>query len=67
MNMIKEICNECGESVKFGEKSRKYLNRVFDFNDYECRRNEMKKPFPEGEFICYECDRKIRELEYVRN
>ncbi len=58
--MGKEICNECGESVKLGEKNGKYINRVTDFNDYKYRKNKMDKPFPQGEFICCECDEKIR-------
>lgn len=49
-----EQCNECGRSVKFG--SGLFINRVLDFNDCEYRKNEMSKPFPEGDFICCECD-----------
>ena len=54
----KEICNECGNSAKFG--SGLYVNRVIDFNDYEDR-IEMLKPFPEGEFICSECEKKLKQ------
>ncbi len=53
-----EICNECGKSVKFG--SGLYVNRVIDLNDYEDR-IEMLKPFPEGEFICPECEEELRQ------
>ena len=49
----KEICNECGASVKFG--SGHFVNRVPDLNDHETR-FEMGKPFPQGEFICSKCD-----------
>src|ERR1035437_482116 len=49
----KEICNECGESVKVG--SGHFVNRVPDLNDLETRL-EMGKPFPQGEFICSKCD-----------
>lgn len=56
--MEKEICNECGNSVKFG--SGLYVNRVHDFNDKEYR-IEMGKPFPEGDFICIECDETLTE------
>jgi len=31
-----------------------------DFNDDEIRK-EMRKPFPEGDFICPECEEVIRE------
>ncbi|MBI4712268.1 MAG: hypothetical protein HY762_03040 [Planctomycetes bacterium] len=51
--MRKEICNECGRSVKLGSGS--FVNRVIDFNEIEDR-VEMGKPFPEGDFICIECD-----------
>ena len=53
-----EICNECGESVAKG--SGKFVNRVPDLNTTEERR-EMRKPHPEGTFMCAECDSKIRE------
>lgn len=56
--MEKEICNECGRSVKFG--TGLYVNRVVDFNEFEDR-IEMLKPFPEGEFICSECEETIKE------
>lgn len=56
--MEKEICNECGNSVKFG--SGLFVNRIPDFNEYEDR-VEMNKPFPEGEFMCVECDEKLTE------
>ena len=56
--MGNEICNECGKSVKFG--SGKYVNRVPDLNDAEYRKEEMGKPFPEGDFVCAECDEKVR-------
>ncbi len=50
-----EICNECG-SVKWG--SGLFVNRVIDLDDYKTRK-EMGKPFPEGSYICRECDDKI--------
>jgi len=57
MNMSKnEICNECGRSVKFG--SGLFINRVPDFNSPEVRK-EMGKKYPEGDFICPECDEKF--------
>lgn len=48
-----ENCNECGRSVIFG--SGWYVNRVPDFNDKEIR-IEMGKSFPQGDFICSECN-----------
>ena len=48
-----EKCNECGRSVKFG--SGFFVGRIIDLNDYGYRK-KMNKPFPEGEFICIECD-----------
>ena len=53
MKVEKEICNECGVSVKFG--SGHFVNRVPDLNDLETR-IEMGKPFPQGEWICSNCD-----------
>lgn len=50
-----EICCECGESVRFG--SGKFINRVPSISDVK-ERKEMGFPYPEGEFICAECDLK---------
>ena len=55
-----ELCNECGRSVKAG--SGHFVNRVMDFNDYPTR-IEMGKLFPQGDFICAECDEEIRKEE----
>jgi len=52
----REICNECGRDVSWG--SGLYINRVVDLNNYKTKK-EMGKPFPEGEYICRECDEKI--------
>lgn len=54
-----DICNECGHSVKPG--SGRFVNRIPDLDDVETRR-EMGKPFPEGDFMCAEC-----EDEYYTN
>lgn len=48
-----EICNECGQSVKWG--SGNFINRIPDFNSPE-ERHEMGKPYPYGAFMCAECD-----------
>lgn len=48
-----EMCNECGKSVAFG--SGRFVDRVMDFNDLETRR-DMGKQFPEGDFICPQCE-----------
>ncbi|HMN23827.1 MAG TPA: hypothetical protein PKE38_04970 [Ignavibacteriaceae bacterium] len=53
-----EICNECGRDVKFG--TGLFINRVIDFNDIDIR-IEMGKLFPEGDFICINCDSKLEE------
>jgi len=52
----KEICNECGRSVAFG--SGWFVNRVPDLNSIE-ERIEMGKPFPEGGWLCAECEARI--------
>jgi hypothetical protein len=50
---MNEICNECGHSVRLG--SGRFVNRVPDLNKPEYRK-QMRKPFPEGDFICAECE-----------
>jgi len=50
-----EVCNECGRSVRLG--SGWFINRVPDLNEPQERRG-MGRPFPEGDFICAECDGK---------
>jgi hypothetical protein len=52
---MSEICFECGRSVKFG--SGRFVNRIPDGNDYEDR-VANGAPFPEGEWLCGECDEK---------
>lgn len=48
-----EICCECGDSVAAG--SGKYVNRVPELNDYVAR-VEMGREYPDGDFVCAECD-----------
>ena len=60
--MGKEICNECGTSVKWG--SGLFVNRVVDFNNTKYR-IEMGKPFPEGDFICIECEEAINNIMHT--
>jgi len=48
----KEICNECGKSVK--QDSGNFINRVPSGNTIEERRR-MNKPHPKGGFICRDC------------
>jgi len=50
---VNETCFECGESVKFG--SGKYVNRIPSLDDVEIRKGNGAE-FPEGDFICAECD-----------
>ena len=47
-----KICNKCGKSVTIG--SGNYINRVPDFNTVQVRQ-EMRRPFPEGDFVCAGC------------
>jgi len=54
----REICNECGRSVKSG--SGLFIGRIPDADNYLTRKRNGKL-FPEGGFICRECDEKIRE------
>ena len=56
-----EICNECGRGVHWG--SGLFVDRVPDCDDYKTRREIMNKPFPEGDYMCRECDYKIRDEE----
>ena len=58
--MNHEICNECGISGEIG--SGLYVNRIPDFDDYE-QRVENHNPYPEGEFICIECDENINSIK----
>lgn len=50
---VKEICNECGNSVEFG--SGRFINRIPDFNT-PTERKIIGRPYPEGDFICAECE-----------
>ena len=52
MDTQKEICCECGESVKPG--SGKFVNRVPALDDYKAK-IECGFTYPEGAFICAEC------------
>jgi len=45
----RDICCECGESVRPG--SGKFVNRIPVFDDYETRK-EQNRPYPEGAWIC---------------
>lgn len=56
-----EICQNCGKSVARG--SGLFVNRVVDFDDYKCR-VEKGCPFPEGDFICQECEEKLTVDRY---
>lgn len=51
-----EICNECGRNVSWG--SGLFVNRVIDLDDYKTRK-AMNKLFPEGDYMCQECEEKI--------
>jgi len=55
---MSEICWNCGRSVKFG--SGRFVNRVPDANTIE-ERKELGYPYPEGDFLCAECEAKFEE------
>jgi len=52
-----EICNECGRSVAQGKGL--FVNRTPSLDNVETR-EANGKPFPEGDFICRECEEKIK-------
>ena len=54
----KEICCECGKSV--ASSSGSFINRVIVFDDYETK-VERGCPYPEGGFICSECETELRD------
>jgi hypothetical protein len=53
-----DICAECGHSVEFG--SGCFVNRVPIFDSYGTR-CEMGYSYPEGAYICPECEQAITE------
>lgn len=57
VSSLTEICNECGRSVARG--SGRFVNRIQDLDTVETRK-ENGKPYPEGDFICAECDERAR-------
>ena len=48
-----EMCVECGRSVRGG--SGHFVNRVPVLDDLETKK-EGGRPFPEGEYVCADCD-----------
>jgi len=54
----RQICNECGRSACLG--SGRFVNRVPDLNSVE-ERQKLGKPFPEGDYVCAECDSRTHE------
>jgi hypothetical protein len=58
----KEICNECGRNVDW--YSGLFVNRVIDFDDYTTRK-ENGKPFPQGGYICRECEGKVNKKDFI--
>jgi hypothetical protein len=60
-NKIVEFCCHCGRSVAKG--SGWFANRVPDLNDIETR-IAMNRSYPEGDFVCTECDAANDDDEY---
>jgi hypothetical protein len=58
MNAEREICNECGRSVKVG--SELFINRVISLDGSKMQKL-MGEPFPNGKFMCMEYDNKLRD------
>ena len=58
-NTNRTICAICGHSVKQG--SGFFINRVPILTEYEERKEIYK--FPEGEWICRECDFELYDTE----
>jgi len=59
MNWIDtEICYECGRSVKGG--SGRFANRIPSLDSYE-ERVDMGVQYPEGEWLCDECDQHAQD------
>jgi len=64
MEELVEACNHCGRNVSFG--SGLFVNRVPDLNDIATRvANNLY--YPEGDFVCIECDLKTRDEDVVLN
>lgn len=59
-----EICNHCGRKVHFG--SGWFAGRVPDCNPLEVRIADGR-PYPEGDFVCAECDSKNGDGEYAND
>jgi len=53
LNIGEEICYECGRSVKGG--SGRFTNRIPSLDDYDVRKDN-NVPFPQGKWLCNECD-----------
>lgn len=50
---MKELCNECGKSVRAG--NGRFINRIADLNTAK-QRKQLGRKYPEGDFICEQCD-----------
>jgi hypothetical protein len=55
---MKEICNHCGRSVR--KDSELFIGRVPDGNDFLTRIGNGLM-YPEGDFVCSECDEKTSD------
>lgn len=55
---MNEFCNVCGRSVE--SRSGRFVNRTPDFDEPH-ERAERGSPYPDGDFVCAECDERIFE------
>ncbi|MGI0141302.1 MAG: hypothetical protein ACREBF_01475 [Candidatus Micrarchaeales archaeon] len=51
-----ERCNECGRNV--ASRSGLFVDRTASFDNYKTQ-TLMGKPFPNGGFMCRECNDKV--------
>ncbi len=58
-----EICNQCGIDVSFG--SGNFVNRIPNFDDVETR-IDNGLPYPLGNFMCANCDKRFEDDNYYQ-
>jgi len=60
MDRIKEWCYECGRSVRADSVNGLFVNRIPSLDSRD-ERIDMGVPYPSGNFLCAECDERIRD------